>query len=241
LKKVKIIPNDELLNTTGVGINVRGGATLKIANRLRIAGAFHSPTWAKFTDDYSTSLVYSFNDGEAQTYDYQSQNGSFEYNIKTPWKFVGSIGSTYQVGDLKGFVDADVEFIDYTNASYDGTAYSSDPGESTYTNEVNRDIQKKLGSATNLRLGTELAYKYLRLRLGYGIERTPFIADDFFNKRISFGIGYRDENYYVDLGIRTTSLNEGYNAYTVIDSKLDPLANIQSDNTRANLTIGFKF
>jgi hypothetical protein len=233
---------EEALNTTGVGFNLRGGAVFKIANRVRIGGAFHSPTWVKFTDNYNVTLTYSYNDnGDPQSYDYSSADGSFEYKMTTPWKVLGSLGTTYQLGDIKGFVDADVEYLDYTNASYNGTAYSDSPAERTRTNEINRDVQSKFGTATNLRVGTELAYQSFRVRVGYGIERTPFIADDFYNNKTSFGLGYREDNFYIDLGVRIAQYTEGYNAYTVEESSLDPLANIETNRTRANLTLGFKF
>jgi hypothetical protein len=145
------------------------------------------------------------------------------------------------VGNLVGFINSDVEFIDYTNANYNGTAYSTDPDEQQYTNVVNRDIETKLGTSVNLRLGTELGYKNLRLRGGYGIERTPFIADDFYNHKYSGGIGYREDNYFIDLGVRLNQNSEGYNPYTVLDSDLDPLANLKTSRVRFAATLGFKF
>jgi hypothetical protein len=232
---------EEALNTTGVGFNIRGGAVFKIANRVRIGGAFHSPTWAKFTDNYNTTMQYSFNDGTPQSYDYSSGDGTFEYKMTTPWKLIGSLGTTYQIGDVKGFVDADIEYLDYTNANYNGTAYSDTPEERTETNKVNRSVQSKFGPAANLRVGTELGYKTFRVRVGYGLDRTPFIADDFYNHKTSFGLGYREDNFYIDLGVRVAQYTEGYNAYTVLDAALDPLANIETSRTRANLTLGFKF
>jgi hypothetical protein len=232
---------DEILSTNGVGINVKGGVVFKVKNRLRVGASFHSPTWARFTDNFNTAMNYQYNDGNPNSFSYTSKDGVFEYKITTPWKAIGSIGSTFVSGDLVGFVNADIEFVDYTNASYDGTAFSNDPSEVVYTNEVNRDVQRKLGAATNARLGVELGYKQLRLRGGYGIERTPFIADDFYNNRVAFGIGYRDDKFFFDLGVRMSQFSEGYNPYVVLDSKLDPLANINTDRVKTVATFGFKF
>jgi hypothetical protein len=232
----------ENLNTSGVGFNVKAGFTYKLFNRLRLAGAFHSPTYYKFTDDYSTSMEYSYVDGSPETYSYESPEGTFEYRMTTPWRAVGSLGTTYKIGDdIKGFVNADVEYLDYTNANYNGTAYSSSSAEQQWTSQVNRDIQRRLGQATNLRLGTELAYKNLRLRAGYGWERTAFNADDFYNHKTSFGIGFREDNFFIDLGFRVAKYEEGYNPYVVLDSELDPLSNISTTRSRGALTLGFKF
>lgn len=231
----------ENLGTSGVGFNLKGGFTYKLPKGIRVGAAVHSPTWIKLTDDYSTTMQYSFNDGSPKTFDYTSPQGAFEYKITTPWKVVGSLGKTFRVGEIVGFVDADVEFIDYTNANYNGTAFTNDPSEQEYTNTVNREIQTRLGSATNLRVGTELGYKHLRVRGGYGIERTPFIADDFYNNKYSFGLGYREDKYFIDLGVRVNETSEGYNAYTLIDSKLDPLSLVNTSRIRFAATLGFKF
>jgi hypothetical protein len=232
---------DEILNTTGVGINLKGGFVYKILNRVRIGGAFHSPTWARFSDNYNSALNYTYNDGNSNSFDYTSQDGTFEYKITTPWKFIGSLGTTFKAGDLVGFIDGDVEFVDYTNASYNGTAFSDSPGEQEYTNEVNIDIQKKFGAAANFRIGSELGYKNLRIRAGFGLERTPFVADDFYNNKYSFGLGYREDTFFFDLGFRFTKASEGYNPYIVSDAGLDPLAIIESNKIRAAATFGFKF
>lgn len=231
----------ERLNTSGVGFNFKAGFTYKLNKRIRFAGAFHSPTWYRFNDDYSTSMSYSFFDKKPETYEYDSNDGSFEYKITTPWRAVGSIGTTYRVGDLVGFVNADVEHLDYTNSNYNGTAFSSNEGEQKWTNEVNQDIQKRLGSATNLRLGTEVGYKNLRVRAGYSFERTAFNADDFYNNKVSAGLGFREDNFFIDLGIRVAQYSEGYNPYVVLDRKLDPLSVMDTRRTRMALTLGFKF
>jgi hypothetical protein len=186
-------------------------------------------------------MVYSFEDGSIQTYDYDSPDGTFEYKITTPWRAIGSLGTTYRVGEIRGFINADFEYLDYTNASYNGTAFDSSQEEQQWTNEVNNEVQRRLGTATNVRFGTEFGYKNLRLRAGYSWERSAFNADDFFNNKTSFGIGFREDNFFIDLGIRVAEYAEGYNPYVVLDSELDPLANINTSKTRAALTLGFKF
>jgi len=231
----------ENLNTSSVGFNFKLGMTYKILNRIRIAGAFHSPTWFKFTDNYKTNMNYTFTDTQLNSFDKESPDGNFEYNITTPWRVVGSLGSTYKIGEIVGFINADIEQLDYTNASYNGNRYSGTVAEAIYTREVNRQITNKLGKATNVRLGTEFGYKYLRLRFGYSWEQSPFNADDFSNNRLSYGFGVRMDDFYIDLGIRRFNFTQGYNPYTVLDSRLDPLANIQTVRNNAALTVGFKF
>ncbi|MFZ1751586.1 MAG: hypothetical protein WAU01_15415, partial [Saprospiraceae bacterium] len=245
-------PNDEIsifnsldyterLNTSGVGFNVKAGFTYKLLNSLRVGASFQSPTWFRFTDDYNSSMTYSFVDNGNKSFDYDSPDGTFEYKMTTPWRATGSIGTLYRIGDIVGFINADIEHLDYTNANYNGTAFNDTNAEQKYTAEVNREVQQRLGSATNLRLGTEFGYKNLRLRAGYSWERTAFNADDFYNNNASFGIGFRDNNFFLDLGIRVANYVEGYNPYVVINDELDPLANIETSRSRAAVTLGFKF
>lgn len=232
----------ERLNISGVGFNLKAGFTYKLMNTLRIAGAFHSPTWYKFTDDYSTSMEYAFSDSRGSFRNsYDSPGGVFEYKIRTPWRAIGSVGGLLRLGDVRGFINADIEFVDYTNAFYNGTAYISNQAEISYTNQVNKEILTKLGSAVNFRIGSEFGYKSLRLRAGYGIERTAFAADDFYNKKLSLGIGFRADRFFMDLGFRFSNLDEGYYPYLVQDKDLNPLVNIDNKSVKSNLTFGFKF
>ena len=231
----------ERLNTSGVGFNFKAGFTYKITPAIRFGGAFHSPTWNRFTDNFNTAIVYSFNDGTNQTLSYESLEGTFQYRITTPWRAIGSVGTIYRIGEIVGFINADIEHLDYTNANYNGTAYNNTIDEQRYTNEVNREVQARLGSATNVRLGTEMGYKNLRLRVGYSWEQSAFNADDFYNNRVSFGAGFRGDRFFIDLGIRLSEQTEGYNPYVVLDENLDPLTNINTNRTRGALTLGFKF
>jgi hypothetical protein len=231
----------ELLNTSGVGFNFKAGFTYKITPAIRFGGAFHSPTWNRFTDNYNYYMVYSFNDGTNQTFNAESPDGTFQYRITTPWRAIGSVGTIYRIGEIVGFVNADFEHLDYSNASYNGTAFDKSADEQRYTNEVNRDVRERLGTATNVRLGTEMGYKNLRLRVGYSWEQSAFNADDFYNNKVSFGAGFRGDRFFIDLGVRLSEQTEGYNPYVVIDQNLDPLSNISTNRTRGALTLGFKF
>lgn len=231
----------ERLNTSGVGINLKAGMVLKILPTLRLGAAFQSPTWYKFTDDYNTSMRYSFAVTEEESYEYDSPEGVFEYRITTPWRTTLSAGKTFRAGDFRGFINGDVELVDYSNASYNGTAYTNSESEREWTAEVNREILNRLGRAVNFRLGGEFGYRNLRLRAGYSWERPPFNADDFFNRRLSLGVGFREENFFIDFGFRTISAMEGYYPYQVLDQTLDPLTQISTKRLRSALTVGFKF
>lgn len=233
----------ESLNTTGTGINFKLGLQYRAIPQLRIGAAIHSPTWYTLNDDFSTLLRYEFSavdqsgNGEGQ-----SPDGSFKYGYVSPWKAVGSIGSIYKIGELKGFVNADIEYLDYKNNEFDFTKHSNDPSEGTNTQEVNGSIDEGLGSATNLRLGTELAYNDLRFRLGYTMSSSPYISDTDLATSWSAGLGFRGNNFFIDLGYRKRNTIEGINSYVVPDDAgRDALANIDSNYGKIVGTIGFTF
>ncbi|MEE9440279.1 MAG: hypothetical protein V3V14_14830 [Saprospiraceae bacterium] len=233
----------ENLTTSGVGANFKLGLQYKAYRQLRIGVALHSPSWYSLNDDYSTKLNYKYATAQENYNESgQSPDGSFKYGLTTPWKVVGSIGSIYKIGDIKGFVNADVEFLDYTNNEYDFTSNSNDPNEGAYAQEVNMNIDEQLGTATNYRLGTELAYNALRLRAGYTISTSAFISETKTNNSWSAGLGYRADKFFIDMAYKRSSVHQGYNPYVVLDQvDRDPLAIIDTNYGRMVATVGFKF
>ncbi|MBK6783914.1 MAG: hypothetical protein IPG79_09170 [Saprospiraceae bacterium] len=144
------------------------------------------------------------------------------------------------MGQVSGFVNFDVEYIDYVSAEYDGTAYSDAPGEIEYTNELNRNILNSFESRTNYRLGAELAYDTYRVRGGYYQFQSPFINETNKSESFSVGAGFRGEKFYLDFAIQFSEQASGYNAYTVTKSSRDPLVNVDKSRTLALVTMGFK-
>ncbi|MFZ1703941.1 MAG: hypothetical protein WAT79_06315 [Saprospiraceae bacterium] len=230
------------LDITGVGFNAKLGVIFKPASWLRIGGAFHSPTWFTFEDTYSTSMEYSYDD---ETNIYPGSNDvkpelQFKYNISNPYKAIGSLGSVFQLGDIHGFVNVDLEYVDYLSAEYDGTAHSDDPSEINYTNKVNSDIINSFQSAVNFRLGGELAYDIFRVRGGFYQFKSPFANEKESYQNYTFGAGFRGDKFYLDFALQFSNALTGYNAYTVTNKSRDPLVNVDSKQTLALLTLGFK-
>lgn len=232
----------EYLNTSGVGFNFKAGMIYEVSKLIRLGGAIHSPTWYTLNDDYYTAIEYQYTGNEANRFDHRSPDGSFRYSIQTPWKVVGSLGSIYRIGDdIVGFVNADVEWLDYAEAELDLTTHSNSSVEATKTNLLNREINQRLGSALNLRLGSELGYNKLRLRAGIESAESPFVNDSDRINSISFGIGLREDRFFIDAGLRIRNQTTGYLPYTVLDKERDPLVNVEHRSARFLITAGFKF
>ncbi len=231
----------EYLNTSGAGINFKAGFVYAPFRQLRLGASFHSPTWYTLNDDYYTNLDYSYNDGESQYYENRSPDGSFKYRLKSPARLVGSAGTLYKLGPIQGFINADLEWVDYNNNRFDFTSHSTDPAEEQNTIDINDEVEKYLGSVVNLRLGTEMAIGVLRLRAGIERGDSPLSADTQKVRTNSFGIGVREDNFFVDLGIRFRKFEEGYVPYVLVDPADESLVNNEVTQTRIVVTAGFKF
>ncbi len=232
---------DEFLTVSGTGLNVKGGFIYSANNFIRIGGSFHSPTWYNLNDNFNTVVDYTFKDTNIENFNARSPQGDFRYLLNTPWRLIGSIGSIYNLGKVKGFINADVEYTDYKNNQFNFTKYSDAIGDREYEAEVNRDINSLLAQAVNFRLGTELVISKLRLRAGLASTQTAFSGDTKRNLSNTFGIGLREDRFFIDVAMINNTINSGYIPYALVDSAQDPLVSLESGKTRIVMTFGFKF
>jgi long-subunit fatty acid transport protein len=231
---------DEYLSTSGTGINFKAGVIYNAGKLLRLGASIHSPTWYDLDDNYGTSMNYEFTDKTAERYSASSPDGNFSYALATPWRAIGSIGSIYNIGKLKGFVNADIELVDYKTSRFDLTKYSGNEGDAQYERELNKNINTILGQSMNYRLGTEVAYQKLRIRVGTDRSQSPFSAT---NKRLvsnSFGLGLRENRFFIDFALVRSNNTFGYLPYSVSDPSQDPLVNVDMNKNRVVITCGFK-
>ncbi len=232
---------DEYLNTSGAGLNIKGGFVYLPVKYLRLGGSFQTPTWYVLNDDYTTSLKYTYFDKIENSFDYASPDGSFKYKLNTPARVTGSIGTILDFGKVKGFINGDAEWIDYNTNKFNFGAFSTDASEKLYSAEINREIESYLGTVLNLRLGGELAIGKIRLRAGVQQGQDPISANNESIYTTSFGIGVRDENFFLDLGVRRRNSVEGYVPYVLLDQSRESVVNTDLVNTKLVVTAGFKF
>lgn len=234
----------ELLSTSGFGLNFKAGATAKLGKKVRVGLAYHSPSWLRLQDDYSTSMQYEYfnTDDQNITLTSESPDGRFNYILKTTSKIVASAGSLFDFGELKGFVNADAEFQNYKAANFDFTLDDSSPSTLSYQREVNDDIDGELTNALSLRLGAELAYKKFRVRLGVNGQGSPYLIDDksFIRRTLAGGLGYRGNKFYVDFAAYSFTDEEGYYPYLVLTNGRNQLVNKDQTNFKAMITCGYK-
>jgi long-subunit fatty acid transport protein len=229
----------ENLSISGIGVNFKLGLIFRVNQTLRLGAAVHTPTAYNLTDNFSTELNYIFDVGnEPESFTGESPEGTFDYKLKSPWRYVGSAGVIIR---KLGFLTAEIEYVDYSGAVFNLTANSSDPGDAAYQDEINQEISEDFTSALNFKLGGEYAYEMFRFRAGYGIYGTPYAEGKVVNHAISFGLGFRKERFYMDLAFRRLMIDEGYIPYTMSDMAKQQLVNNSINNDRIALTFGFKF
>lgn len=202
---------DEELQTSGVGINLRLGIAYRPFQALRLGVAVHTPTVLALTDDYSKKLTYSFIEGgQSRTLEGSSPQGVFDYRLRTPWRLLADAG--YIVGK-SGFLSAEVEWVDYSSASFNFTPDVSSAEYREAERKVNRAIAESFRGALQVRFGGEWSWNIFRFRGGLGLFGTEYANDTAWSRAWSAGLGIREESFYIDLGFRRQIREEGLVPY----------------------------
>lgn len=229
----------EKLNTSGVGINLKVGMIYRVNQMFRLGAAIHTPTGIGLKDSFSSSLDYSYNDagGVPTPGSAVSPEGSFEYRIRTPWRLIGSAGL---VVGKSGFLVAEVEYVDYPNAKFNFNN-GADSGDEAYEQELNQQIEQKLQSALNIRLGGEYSMGKFRFRGGYSIMQSPYATGFDPIGTLSLGTGaWINENFFLDLAFRR-QLSEGQYSPYLLNNEQAQLVAQTTTRSHFLLTFGFKF
>lgn len=235
---------EDNLKTTGMGINFKFGMIYKATDWVRFGGAVHTPTYYSLTDEFSTRMSSSFSIAPPPlTEDQQDKplsQGTFEYGLTTPWRLIGSAALIFK---KIGFLSVDYEFVDYGQAFFNFKG----SGEDKFAgNEVNQTILNKYGPASNIRIGGEVSYEKFRFRGGYGLYGTPFKSGiatgsaDNSRHSISFGLGLREDDYYIDFGFVRTTTKEFYLPYSLSSEATEGVQKSISQNNFL-MTFGLKF
>jgi len=155
-----------------------------------------------------------------------------DYKLRTPWKF--TTGAAVFLGK-RGFITADVEFINYGKAHLESDDFLAGADNQTISN-----LYK---SVANLRLGGEFRLQNFRIRGGYAYLPDPYNLNDGIDRsRSSFsgGAGYRNKKLFVDLAVIHTRWDSTYSPYTVEQSP-SPIVDLNHQSTNGVLTLGFFF
>jgi len=223
----------EWVSTHGYGINAKFGLIYRPDDMVRIGVAIHTPTWYGMHDEYSNTTRSNFDNGD--NYAYTSDLGVYDYELTTPFRAVGSLA--FVIGKA-GLISGDYEFIDYSDAQLDS---HYDP----YF-DANNSINRSYGATQNLRFGTEWNYGNMAFRGGYANYGSPFKSGtkpaegDHSRQSYSFGLGFREGGYFLDLGYVYSETKYLYVPYT-LDAGNSPSALNKMRSHNVTMTLGVKF
>jgi hypothetical protein len=233
--------------TDGDGFDVKLGFICRPIedSPFRFGVSIHTPIWYRLTDSNGGYLCYN-NDQIGPPRD----NGEYDYNFRTPWKFAASVGHT--IGN-KFAIGAEYEFQDLSTAKYSEVGNH----ESDYFRNTNRITQETLRGQHTLKVGVEYKpIEALSLRAGYNLVSSPFKKNafrtigydgiytetDYTNwgatNRFTVGLGYRYKGGYFDLAWQYQAQKGDFYAFD--DENLKP-TKIKNNRSHLMATLGFRF
>lgn len=184
---------NQAYDLSGVGVNLKVGATVRPVPWLRIGVAYHSPTWIGMTDEYAADMTVNYTHSIGG-YDYGFSDTPIqrqEYRMRTPSRLMAGVSAT--IGTV-GIVS-----VDYERTWYQHMKYTSDDYR-----DINTGIGETYGPTDVIRAGVEFQpARSLFLRAGYGYSTSVYRDDAYASfgeyQQISGGIGFRNRSVSVDL------------------------------------------
>lgn len=241
--------------SSGVGFNLKLGAIYKASEQFRLGLAIHTPTFYALSDNFNSSITTNTeklfpNDsigGVTAAYINGGVNPNFKYNLNSPTRFM--LSGTYMFGGgeadvtkQKGFVTADVEYINHkwSRFSAAGEEYDND---AQYFKDLNDGVKATYKGAFNFKLGGELKFNTLAVRAGYAYYGNPYkdkgnLKADMMN--VSGGIGYRNKGIFLDLAYVQSIIKNVNFPYHVSEGP-NTFATTKGSNGNVVMTLGFKF
>ncbi|MBP6411423.1 MAG: hypothetical protein KA313_10010 [Pseudarcicella sp.] len=163
-----------------------------------------------------------------------------EFTYCTPYK--ANFGMAFFFGK-KGFISGDVEYTNFGNTSFE-----------TDNSEENEDLAYELEDATqfnkeyftsilNYKVGAEYKFGDIITRAGFNYQEEPFTDKAKISRAItsySLGLGYRNDDFFIDIAGIHTNGKDFYRPYT-LNKDQTPMATINQKKYRAVATIGVFF
>jgi len=228
---------EETLVLDGTGINFTAGAIFRPMNAVQIGFSVATPTSYEIDETYNATMASAWNNFIYQPGDTLNDQGASTdiltstHSLTTPWRL--SLGLAYFF-QKKGFISADVDWLNYSKARFDGDDFAAN----------NNEIASLYKSTFNIRVGGEYRLNEFRFRGGYQLMADPFQTPQNGVSRsitsYSAGAGYRKEKFYVDMAVIFATGGNSYRPYQ-LNYPLDPLVTQTRKSTTVMITVGFPF
>ena len=242
-----------ILNQSGLGVNLKLGAIYLPTNNVRLGLAFHTPTFYTISEVGYAELTYeNLNESVNGSTNVPSEGSRQNFNLMTPMQ--AQLSAAYMFG-RKGVISFEYNFVNYT-----GMRFSESEGGRDAFERENEGMKEVLRNGHVIKVGGE--YKPIEsvaLRAGYAmltgathptytegktlLENGVNTNTEYFEQKgtnfISFGVGYRQPFWYVDLSYALKMQNEDFYPYQFNRTELTA-SHIKSNTNNIALTVGFK-
>lgn len=219
------------LETDLVGINVRGGVSTEVAERLRLGLVLETPTYYSASETYSTEIRTMFDNGEEYAAGGGATDpgtGEFDYSITTPWRI--GVGGSVHVGGLR--LGGDLTYVDWSQMQL-----SSE--DEDYSGE-NRYIRGNYSAVWPYRIGAEYEFGPIALRGGYAVRPDARPDERGINRdRLYYtaGLGYRAAPGF---SVEASWMRETFEDRVVPYSGVTGTPTVTEDISRNFITLGVK-
>ncbi len=176
---------DNLLRTYGWAFSFDIGAIARLNDVVRLGATYKSPVWYELRDELSQRINSNLADEEIGFIDFNIINIFPDYRIKTPSKFIGSLGLVF---GKQGLLSFDYSYQDMSKAELRPT------GDPSFI-IANGEIASQLTGVSTFRVGGEYRIEQISFRGGYRYEQSPYrdgftIGDlDGYSAGIGFNFG----------------------------------------------------
>jgi len=206
------------------GFNVKLGGLYRLNSNMRLGATIATPTTLTVTENYTSNDETNFDDGSDDVF---SDEGSFEYKIRSPFVFGG--GASMNFAGL--LVAGSAEYIDWSQIRYT----EDPPVDGLSKNEANEQLARDYREVIRLRAGAEYTIPLLGLqvRAGYYLDPSPFAKKlgqpafkDIDREFFTYGVGFLlNKQVKIDVAYMTGD----FRAYN------PPLSNDVSINEKVSL------
>ncbi|MBK9290947.1 MAG: hypothetical protein IPM52_04910 [Bacteroidetes bacterium] len=201
------------IESRGWGLNLKVGVIVWPVEWLRVGAAVHTPTWySQLNDQWSTSIDAKLGPDYNQQ---SSPTGEFTYQLQTPMRANGSLA--FIIGQ-QGIISAEYEHVDYTKMRLRSSDYN-------FLAE-NDAIRSSFAASNIFRFGTEWRLSNFSFRGGYATYGSPFKdgINDASLRNLSFGLGYSEKSFGIDLAFVNGQREQDYYMYTSANWNPNPAA-----------------
>ena len=165
------------------------------------------------------------------------------YSLRTPWRLSGGAAIFFK---KKGFISADVEYV-----AYDGIKLSTPSEDLSFDNsflDAVDNVKVFFKNTLNLKVGGEYRAGNVSLRGGVNYQQNPY-STVFDNSNTinrsqmiySAGIGYRTNDFFVDVTGMYGTTQQSYTPYRLADRRDYASTKIDNSYTRGLVTFGVFF